>query len=94
MGKYEEYKLPTLQVIDDAVGHTLAAVSSLTAGVLEGQEAKLGANKDAAELVGKKLAELCLAKDIKTVFLDRGGFRYHGRIQVNTLLSYKSFIPA
>ena len=78
----------SLQVIDDALGHTLAAASSLTAGVLEGQESQLGQNKDAAELVGKKIAELCLAKDIKTVFLDRGGFRYHGRIQVRKLINY------
>lgn len=89
------------QVIDDTIGHTLAAVSSLTKKVAaegqeEGQEGSqetfLGANKEAAELVGKKLAELCLAKDIKRVFFDRGGFRYHGRIQVTLrLYSEKHF---
>ncbi len=36
----------------------------------------------AAEAVGKKLAELCKAKNIEKVAFDRGGFAYHGRIQV------------
>lgn len=88
-----------MQVIDDTIGHTLAAVSSLTANVLEGQESKVGATKDAAELVGKKLAELCLSKDIKTVFFDRGGFQYHGRIKVVQThwlhcFSYLTFVMA
>jgi len=79
-----------LQVIDDAAGHTLAAVSTLTPNVRENLEAKIGANKDAAELVGKTLAEVCLSKNIGKVFFDRGGFKYHGRVQVN-FASYLKF---
>lgn len=32
-------------------------------------------------MVGKKIAELCAAKNISKVCFDRGGFKYHGRIQ-------------
>jgi large subunit ribosomal protein L18 len=71
------------QVIDDAAGHTLAAVSTLTPKVRENLKIKMGANKDAAELVGKTLAEVCLSKNIGKVFFDRGGFKYHGRVQVS-----------
>lgn len=38
--------------------------------------------KDAAVLVGKAIAEACLSKDIGMVSFDRGGFLYHGRVQV------------
>lgn len=71
-----------LQVIDDQAGHTLAAVSSLTPAVRETLKSAVGANKEAATLVGQKIAEVCLAKNIEKVFLDRGGLQYHGRIQV------------
>lgn len=36
----------------------------------------------AAEAVGKKVAELCAEKQISKVCFDRGGFAYHGRIEV------------
>ena len=35
-----------------------------------------------AEVVGKKVAELCLGKNIEKVCFDRGGFKYHGRVKV------------
>lgn len=40
--------------------------------------------QDAAELVGQRIAELCLAKDISNVSFDRGGNIYHGRVKVRT----------
>lgn len=40
----------------------------------------------AAEAVGKKIAELCSSKNITKVAFDRGGFLYHGRIEVRTML--------
>ena len=38
--------------------------------------------QDAAQLVGQRIAELCLAKDIGQVSFDRGGNIYHGRVKV------------
>lgn len=38
--------------------------------------------QSAAELVGKKIAELCLERSIEKVAFDRGGFEYHGRVKV------------
>lgn len=36
-------------------------------------------------MVGKKIAELCLQKNIDKVCFDRGGNIYHGRVQVRQL---------
>jgi large subunit ribosomal protein L18 len=38
-------------------------------------------NKAGAQLLGKTIAERLLAKGIKQVVFDRGGFLYHGRIK-------------
>lgn len=38
--------------------------------------------QEAAQLVGRKIAELCLSKSIEKVAFDRGGHVYHGRIKV------------
>lgn len=48
----------------------------------------------AAELVGKKIGELCLAKNISTVSFDRGGNVYHGRVKVLTSLHLALFPSA
>ncbi len=67
------------QVIDDAAGRTLAAASSLDAGLKA--ELKTGADKDAAAAVGKLVAERALAAGIKAVVFDRGPYMYHGRVK-------------
>ena len=64
------------QLIDDTTGTTLAAASSMDKG-FDGY----GGNIDAAGKVGKAIAEKALAKGIKTVVFDRGGFLYHGRVK-------------
>ena len=38
-------------------------------------------NLEAASAVGKKIAERALAKGVKEVVFDRGGYIYHGRIK-------------
>ncbi len=65
------------QVIDDREHTTLAAASS---NEKEGKAPKTW-NKDAASGVGKKIAERALAKGVKQVVFDRGGYIYHGRIK-------------
>ncbi len=69
----------TVQIIDDENGKTLAYVSSLTLKPkkIEGKGAKISA----AFAAGEKIAELAKAKKIETVVFDRGGYRYHGRVQ-------------
>ncbi len=67
------------QLIDDGKGETLAAASSIEKD-LRGS-LKTGANIAAAKAVGKLVAERGLAKGIKDVVFDRGGYLYHGRIK-------------
>ena len=67
------------QVIDDVQGVTVAAASSLESA-LKGS-LKTGADKAAAEAVGKLVAERALAAGVKSVVFDRGRFIYHGRVK-------------
>jgi large subunit ribosomal protein L18 len=67
------------QVIDDQAGRTLAAASTLE-GELRTQ-LRTGADRAAAEQVGKLLAERAKSAGVETVVFDRGGYRYHGRIK-------------
>ena len=64
------------QIIDDVAGVTLVSASTMEKG-FEG----FGGNVEAANKVGKMIAEKALAKGIKTVVFDRGGFVYHGRVK-------------
>lgn len=67
------------QIIDDENGVTLVSASSLDKDVKA--SVSNGGNKDAAASVGKLVAERALAKDIKEVVFDRGGYIYHGRVE-------------
>jgi len=67
------------QVIDDAVGRTLAAASTLDKSFREG--ARTGADKDAAASVGKLVAERAVAAGVTQVVFDRGSYLYHGRVK-------------
>ena len=63
------------QVIDDDLGMTLAAASSLDKD-FKGS----GGNIAAAKAVGAAIAKKALEKGIKEVVFDRGGFIYQGKI--------------
>ena len=67
-----------VQVIDDVAGNTLCAASTMEKDIA----AQIGEmdKKGAAKLVGKIIAERALAKGIKTVLFDRGGYIYTGRV--------------
>src|SRR5215218_6450953 len=67
------------QVIDDAKGETLAAASSLEKD-LRGS-LRTGADTEAAKTIGKLLGERAIAKGVKDVLFDRGGYLYHGRVK-------------
>jgi large subunit ribosomal protein L18 len=61
------------QVIDDQKGETVVSASTI--------KLKTGGNVAAAKEIGKEIAEKAVAKGIKQVVFDRGGYLYHGRIK-------------
>jgi large subunit ribosomal protein L18 len=65
------------QLIDDLSAATLGAAG--TTG--KASDVKYGGNIKAAQVVGKKIAEVAKAKGITKVAFDRGHYRYHGRIK-------------
>ncbi len=65
------------QVIDDALGKTLASASTLDKDF----KAKTGATKEVAAAVGKALAERAKKAGVSKVVFDRGGFLFHGRVK-------------
>lgn len=67
-----------VQIIDDVAGNTLVSASTMESAV-KSQLSELD-KKGAAKLVGKVAAEKALAKGIKTVVFDRGGYLYTGRV--------------
>jgi large subunit ribosomal protein L18 len=70
------------QVIDDLNGTTIVSAAS-TEPALKGQltgPARPG-NRAGAQVLGRTIAERLIAKGIKQVVFDRGGFLYHGRVR-------------
>ncbi|MBE5977434.1 MULTISPECIES: 50S ribosomal protein L18 [Lacrimispora] len=67
------------QIIDDTVGKTLVAASSVEKEVKA--ELEKTNNVDAAAYIGTVVAKRAIEKGIKEVVFDRGGFIYQGKIQ-------------
>ena len=67
------------QIIDDAAGNTLVAAATTDKDIKA--QLTFTDNIEAAALLGKVIAEKALAKNIKTVVFDRGGFIYQGKVQ-------------
>ena len=67
------------QVIDDEKGMTLVSASTMEKDIKSAVQDKN--KKDAAALVGEKVAKKALAKGIKEVVFDRGGYVYTGRVE-------------
>jgi large subunit ribosomal protein L18 len=63
------------QLIDDSRGSTLAAVEWI-----EPELRKLSASEQ-AKRAGELLAERAKAAGIESCVFDRGGYKYHGRVQ-------------
>ena len=67
------------QIIDDEKGVTLVSASTLDKEVAEQLKGK---NKtEQARLVGEIIGKRAIAKKIKAVVFDRGGYLYTGRVQ-------------
>ena len=67
------------QIIDDTVGNTLVAASTLEKDVKA--ELEKTNNVEAAAKLGTVIAKKALEKGITTVVFDRGGYIYHGKVQ-------------
>jgi large subunit ribosomal protein L18 len=68
------------QIVDDQRGQTIVSAST-TEKDLRGST---GGNVEAAQRIGKAIAERALEKGINSVVFDRGGYLYHGRIKALT----------
>jgi large subunit ribosomal protein L18 len=67
------------QVIDDDQGYTLVAASTLDPELREQLD---GMNKSQqAARVGQLVAQRAVARGLKLVVFDRGGYPYHGRVK-------------
>lgn len=65
------------QVIDDESGRTIATASTVEKPLA----GKTGGNVEAAQRVGKAIAERAIAAGVSNVVFDRGGYVYHGRVK-------------
>jgi large subunit ribosomal protein L18 len=68
------------QVIDDEQGTTLASASTTEKDLRSGT----GGNVDAAQRIGRTIAERAMAAGVTSVVFDRGGYLYHGRVKALT----------
>ena len=66
------------QIIDDTVGNTIVAASTLEKEIKA--ELEKTNNVDAAAYLGTVIAKRAIEKGIKEVVFDRGGFIYQGKI--------------
>jgi large subunit ribosomal protein L18 len=67
------------QVIDDTVGRTLAAASTADKELAAALDGKT--KTEQAKAVGDLVARRAKAAGVDKVVFDRGGFKYHGRVQ-------------
>jgi large subunit ribosomal protein L18 len=75
---YRSHQNIACQLVDDVEGRTLVSASSQEKPLRD--ELKYGGNKEAAQVIGKTIAERALAAGIEGVRFDRGACKYHGRV--------------
>ncbi len=69
------------QLVDDDAGVTLLGLGTLDPTVREGKPEGDHPRIENAKAAGKLLAERAREKGIEAVVFDRGGYKYHGRVQ-------------
>ncbi len=67
------------QIIDDTNSKTLLSCSTLDRSIQ--LNLVTGRTCDSARLMGEKLAQLSLKKNITKIVFDRGPYLYHGRVK-------------
>jgi large subunit ribosomal protein L18 len=78
---YKSLRYIYAQVIDDVRGVTLAQANSADPAVREAV-GNSTAGKEAAKRVGELVAQRAKEKGVEKVVFDRGGYIYHGRVQM------------
>ena len=73
----EETRELYAQLIDDLVGRTLVAASTVD----RQQKTQPGGNCKAAAAVGTLLAQRAQEASVKKIVFDRRGYKYHGRVK-------------
>jgi large subunit ribosomal protein L18 len=67
------------QIIDDTTSETLVSCSTLERSIKVAIQN--GRSSQAARMIGEKLAERSLKKNITKILFDKGPYLYHGRIK-------------
>lgn len=75
---FRSHKHMYAQVIDDTQGRTVASAGTNDKQLRDAL--KYGGNKNAAEAVGKAVAERAMAAGVTKVCFDRRAFQFHGRV--------------
>ncbi len=69
------------QIIDDEKGNTLLSASTIDKDYVAKYGKRGGKSIEDAKKLGQFIAEKALAKGLKNVVFDRGGFLYHGKVK-------------
>jgi large subunit ribosomal protein L18 len=76
MSVFRSNRALSIQVIDDAKGHTLVSASTL-----EKELRNIKATVEGAGQLGEIMGRRLLEKNIKVVIFDRNGYLYHGLVK-------------
>jgi large subunit ribosomal protein L18 len=76
---YRSNRFIHAQLIDDATGKTLAAVSSIAAA--KAKDAKKSTKSEQASAVGEAIGKKAALLGVKAAVFDRRSYRFHGRVK-------------
>ena len=74
---FKSSKNISAQIIDDKIRKTLVSASSTEKELKKTKTKKM----DLSNILGELLAKRAKEKKISSVYFDRGGYKYHGRIK-------------
>ena len=74
---FKSLKNISAQIIDDKVNKTIVSASSTEKELKKNKTKKIDLSNTLGELLAKRAKE----KKISSVYFDRGGYKYHGRIK-------------
>ena len=74
---FKSSKNISAQIIDDKISKTLVSASSTEKELKKTKTKKM----DPSNILGELLAKRAKEKKISSVYFDRGGYKYHGRIK-------------